>query len=142
MTPNEYQKLALVTEKTPTFLTDDKGNHGARLLHGAIGICTEAGELQDAIKKNLIYGKPLDGTNIMEECGDILWYVALCLDASGYTMEQAMERNIAKLKARFGDKFTEHAALNRDLDAERAVLEDPRCAGPIIDDQGNIVEVE
>ena len=123
MTPNEYQELALRTEKTPQFIADHGVLNTSRLLHGAIGICTEAGELQDALKKHLIYGKPLDAVNLMEECGDVLWYVALTLDAAGYSMEEAMERNIAKLRRRFPDQFSQEAALVRDLDAERAALE-------------------
>lgn len=37
--------------------------------------------------------------------------------------EQMLEININKLKARYPEKFTQEAALNRDLDAEREVLE-------------------
>lgn len=53
--------------------------------------------------------------------------ISSCIAATakilGVSLEDAMDRNIAKLKLRYGDKFSEHAALNRDLDAERAVLE-------------------
>lgn len=138
MTPNEYQQLALRTEHTPLFIQDpnlDKPidrehsplavvpSQYARLMHAALGACTEVGELQDAIKKNLIYGKPFDGVNVMEECGDVLWYLALALDAAGFTLEYCMQRNIDKLRKRFPDKFTQDRALTRDLDAERAALE-------------------
>ena len=125
-----YQKLALKTEKTPMFINPAafNGDQGhavmlSRLLHGMIGVVTEIGEAMDAVKKHLIYGKPLDLVNIMEEAGDKQWYIALILDAAGYLESDAMTRNIAKLKARFGDKFTEEAALNRDLGKERATLE-------------------
>ncbi len=132
MTPNEYQHLALKTERTRTFINPEQyrdhidpemyAHMQSRLLHGMLGVCTEAGELQDVIKKHLIYGKPIDLTNVMEECGDVLWYLALILHATGFTMEEAMERNIAKLKARFPDGFTEEKALNRNLDAEADAL--------------------
>jgi hypothetical protein len=39
------------------------------------------------------------------------------------TSSEARERNIEKLRARYGDKFTEAAALERNLAAERAILE-------------------
>ena len=121
MTPNEYQELALKTESHIEKL-QLIGNE-VRVLHAAIGIATEAGELLDALKKQFYYLKIRDPVNIMEEFGDLLWYIAIGLDACGSTMEQAMERNIAKLKARYGDKFSSEAALNRDLDTERKTLE-------------------
>jgi len=42
---------------------------------------------------------------------------------SGLTISEARDRNISKLKARYGEKFTETAALNRDLETERKILE-------------------
>lgn len=127
MLPNEYQQLALRTENTPSFFRPDRfdgdAKAKARLLHGAIGICTEAGELQDAIKRELFYGKKLDEVNVMEECGDLLWYIAITLDAAGFTMEEAMEKNIAKLRKRYPKKYSHEKALGRDHKAERKVLE-------------------
>lgn len=127
MDANEYQKLALRTEYTPHFVASPPGlsydPQIARLIHGMIGVCTEAGELQDQVKKHLIYGKRLDMTNVMEEIGDVLWYCALTLDAAGFTFEECMRTNIDKLRKRFPDKFTQEQALNRDLDAERKALE-------------------
>lgn len=128
MIPNEYQKLALRTEKTPEFLRlrfDDERTH-SRLLHALIGLCTEAGEAQDAVKKFLIYDLPFDEINMVEEFGDVLWYIALGLDALGVTMEDAMRRNIEKLRVRYPDKFTEERALSRDPEAERKTLEKGR----------------
>jgi NTP pyrophosphatase (non-canonical NTP hydrolase) len=127
MTPNEYQKAALRTEHTPLFVDDHAdqvdGVNMARLIHAALGTCTEVGELQDMIKKHLIYNKPFDKVNVLEECGDVLWYLALALDASGYTLEECMERNIAKLRKRFPERFTTEHALARNLTAERQALE-------------------
>lgn len=128
MTPNEYQALALVTEFTPDFvrLEGRSAEHNqmvARVLHALLGLMSETGEIADALKKHIIYGKELDLINVMEESGDLSWYQALMLTAVKKTMEEAMEKNIAKLKARYGDKFSQHAALNRDLAAERETLE-------------------
>ena len=60
MTPNDFQKLCLRTEVTPDFVNmpvtvpqaPDHNRKLARLLHGMIGVCTEAGELQDMVKKH------------------------------------------------------------------------------------------
>jgi NTP pyrophosphatase (non-canonical NTP hydrolase) len=95
----------------------------ARLIHYALGIGSEAGELQDALKKYVAYGKPLDLVNLKEEVGDLLWYIARICDTAGFSIEDAMETNIAKLKARYGHKWTQQAALNRDLEKEREILE-------------------
>lgn len=120
MTPTEYIKAALRTEsaKWLSIATQD-----ARVLHAAIGICTEAGELLDVVKKFLFYGKEPETTNMIEEVGDVLWYVAILCDVLGVSLENIMARNIAKLHKRYPAKFTSEAANNRDLAAERAALE-------------------
>lgn len=150
MTPDEYQQAALRTEFTPECINIntakamtstagagnrfdstvdeiaeavEKDHQLAKLLHAALGMCTETGEAQDMIKKHLIYGKPLDLANFVEECGDALWYIALGLHAAGVTMEDCMQRNISKLMLRYPDKFTAENALNRDLAAERVAIE-------------------
>ena len=127
MHPNEYQALAGVTEFTPDFVRLNQGpEHDrmvAQLLHAVLGLASEVGEIADALKKHIIYGKALDEVNIVEESGDLSWYQALLLRAVKRGMEESMEKNIAKLKARYGDKFTSHAALNRNLEAERRALE-------------------
>ena len=71
----------------------------------------------------MIYGKPIDRVNLKEELGDVLWYVALAIDELGTSFDEVMEINNAKLAARFGDVFTSEAALNRDLETERKILE-------------------
>lgn len=134
MQPNDYQKLALVTESTPDFvrLVDHKtgepmsAEHNmmvARLLHAVLGLASETGELADMLKKHIIYGRALDLVNVIEETGDLLWYEALALSAVKGQLSDAMEKNIAKLTERYKGKFSEHAALNRDLVAERKILE-------------------
>ena len=44
------------------------------------------------------------------------------------TLQQAAEANIAKLRKRFPNGFTQHAALNRDTDAEMAAIEEVKAA--------------
>jgi NTP pyrophosphatase (non-canonical NTP hydrolase) len=94
-----------------------------RVLHAAIGCVTESGEMIDAIKKAMFYGKNLDVVNIKEEAGDILWYLAILFDALDTNFETEMKRVIQKLQVRFPEKFTEENAEVRDLDKERSVLE-------------------
>lgn len=94
-----------------------------RLLHAAMGLCTEAGEFVDQLKKHIFYGKPLDTVNLMEELGDSTWYERIALDALETNYLEMLRRNVAKLKARFPEKFTEENANNRDLNKERNILE-------------------
>lgn len=114
---NKFIKDAIRTE-SPNFFVPDQ-----RVLHASVGLVTESGELLDALKKAMFYGKELDITNVKEEAGDMLWYLAILFDAIGTDFETEQKRVIAKLKARFPDKFDEVAVANRDLDAERKVLE-------------------
>lgn len=94
-----------------------------RLNHVADGLCTEAGEFKDAMKKYVYYGKNLDSVNLMEEIGDIFWYLAIACDQLGIDFNYVQEQNIAKLKARYPEKFNSENALNRNLEVERQVLE-------------------
>lgn len=128
MTPNEYQALALVTEFTPDFvrLEGKDPEHNmmvARAIHACLGLMSEAGEIADLLKRHIVYGAELNLIKVMEESGDLKWYDALLLAAVKKTMQESMERNIAKLKVRFGDKFSAAAALTRDLEAESRALE-------------------
>lgn len=93
-----------------------------RLLHGVIGIATEAGELIEALFK-VMNGRPADAVNFMEEISDVNWYEAIIADTLNFEIDDANARVIEKLKKRFPEKFTEAHAINRDLQAERATLE-------------------
>ncbi len=123
MTPSEYQELAAKTEapvdKAIVMLS---GKRQARLLHGALGCSTESGELLDALKKHIFYQKPLDTGNLFEECGDIMWYVAIICNEMQWPLEEVMSANIRKLQARYPDKFTTKAAVQRDLFAEQQAM--------------------
>lgn len=94
----------------------------ADMMHGVLGLSTEAGELLDAVKKVVFYGKELDLTNIKEEIGDCLFYLELLCQAVGTTIEAEKKRNMKKLKARYGEKFSKEKADKRNLDKEREVL--------------------
>ena len=94
-----------------------------RLLHAAMGMATEAGEFLDMLKKHIFYGKPMDFVNAKEEVGDQMWYAGLAIDVLQTTFDEVLTVNIEKLKARYPEKFTEEAAINRNLNAERTILE-------------------
>ena len=127
MNPTEYVEAAIATESRAAVVMH-LGERESRVFHAVMGCCTEAGEMLDQLKKHVFYGQPVDDINLIEEAGGLLWYLAVLSDALAAPLDEIMERNIAKLKKRYPDKFAPDAALNRDLDAERKVLElDPVC---------------
>ena len=133
-----YRDSVLRTElkdftKAKERLSDDDA---MRILHSAMGICTEAGELLDAVKKFIFYGKKLDKTNLREELGDLGFYEEMLMDVL-LTVRNAIEQtNAKKLQERYKGRFSEERANDRDLDAERQILEyDPYTDGD--DDLGN-----
>lgn len=92
-------------------------------LHMILGMQTEASEIADVYKKHIAYGKDLDLVNVKEEIGDLMWYIVNLCTLKGWNLEDIMQTNIDKLKARFPEKFTNENALNRDLVKEREILE-------------------
>lgn len=93
-----------------------------RLTHAALGCFTEAAELLEPIKAQYETGA-MDRVNFGEEIGDLEWYQAIGFNATGVTEASVREKNIAKLKKRYPEKFTSDAAVTRDLAAERTILE-------------------
>lgn len=102
----------------PAFDKDVEVN--PRIFHSVVGIVTEAVELLQAIDLN---SREVDTVNLLEEFGDLAWYQAIGIDEAGGTFEQVLDRVIAKLRARYPEKFTNENAINRDLAKERKVLE-------------------
>ena len=95
-----------------------------RLLHAKDGICTEAGEFADQFKRHVYYHQPLNETNLIEELGDIMWYVALACNVLGVTIGAVQIANIRKLQKRYPEKFTVECATNRNVTAEIDALLD------------------
>jgi len=125
MNTQDYVKNAIKTESRDFDAIGErmKTVENQRLLHAGIGLATEAGEFLDALKKHIFYGKELDRVNLREEMGDIFWYCAIIADQLDVEFSEVMERNITKLKARYGEKFSEDKAVTRDLNTERQILE-------------------
>jgi NTP pyrophosphatase (non-canonical NTP hydrolase) len=125
MTPDNYMKEVLKTESCDMEplkrrIQDEKT---IRLLHATLGLSTEAGEMLDVLKKHIFYGKPIDEVNLIEEVGDVLWYLSVALDALSSSYSESMTLNIAKLRKRYGEKFSSERAITRNLEAERSILE-------------------
>ena len=100
------------------------------ILHCVLGVITEAAEMAEAIYK-VMFTKPEDGkpapvfdaVNMTEESGDAKWYLANLARVLGNEWDQDERVNIDKLRARFPEKFSNERANERDLSAERSILE-------------------
>ena len=91
------------------------GVHGQQeLLHAALGLAGEVGELIDSIKKHVFYEQPLDLENCIEELGDIEYYLGALRRNLHIGRLRTLESNITKLEKRYpGRKFTTAAAFER-----------------------------
>ena len=106
MTINEYQKLAMTT-LNPALSPKDV------LINGVMGLCGESGEAIDLVKKHLAQGHELDRERLAKELGDIAWYLAETATAIGYPLEEILQTNIDKLKARYPEGFAVERSVNR-----------------------------
>ena len=109
----EHHELVSQLAKPGQEIIDELTPIQAYALHMAIGVSGEAGELLDAIKKFAIYQKPLDFTNLIEELGDIEFYLEGIRQAFSLDREDILKANIVKLRKRYGETYTNAAAQLR-----------------------------
>lgn len=110
----QYSQFVNNLCKSGTDILCQLKSHEAHLVHMAMGVSGEAGELLDAIKKSTIYRKPLDKENVIEECGDILFFVQGILNYYALTLEDAVEQNKEKLSKRYSaGKYSNEQAQQR-----------------------------
>ena len=105
MTTAEYQRDALRT--MPTRVCSET------LLNGVLGLCGEAGECADLVKKAKFQGHKLDKEHLAKELGDVAWYLATTAHSIGYTMDTILEMNVQKRKERYPDGFSSDLSINR-----------------------------
>lgn len=106
MTLNEYQALAQRTQNSDAAFD--------KIHNGTLGLVGEAGEVADLLKKHCHQGHDLPKDRMIEEAGDVLWYIAELAAGLGVTLEEIAQRNIDKLKARYPHGFDPERSINRD----------------------------
>ncbi len=113
-----------------------------RLFHAILGLTTEIGELWENFERHLTIGEPVDVPNLVEETGDLFWYLALIAKYTGhFTFTEFLLGNHAKLVARYGTEWSQDAAVNRDTKFEMEQLgdavdwNDPAKAVPVAEMQ-------
>jgi NTP pyrophosphatase (non-canonical NTP hydrolase) len=100
--------------KDPKQINTEMTSSSAGLIHMVMGISGETGELLDAVKKHVIYQKALDYDNVIEELGDIEFYLEGLRQMLSVTREETLIANIAKLGKRYpGFEYSNQAAQTR-----------------------------
>lgn len=122
MNANKYQKLAMRTndgkasdrligkmqEYDMKFSSEQSNKESVDIggiFNACLGMSGEVGEFNDMIKKWVFHEKELDMEHAKKEAGDILWYVVMLCESFGWNMEEIMQMNVDKLKARYPDGF-------------------------------------
>lgn len=106
MKMDDYQKLAQRTAN-PELTTLE------RLRNGCYGLNGEAGECIDILKKHEFQKHPLNETKLIDELGDVLWYIAETALALNTTLDEVAQKNIAKLRARYPEGFSSECSIQR-----------------------------
>ena len=96
MSDVQYPDMVKTLFKTKGFNADADG-----MLHAAVGVAGEAGELLDAVKKVWAYGKVLDYENAIEELGDLEFYMEALRQQIGVSREDVLHANQEKLAKRY-----------------------------------------
>ena len=95
MNLNEYKEL----HETSNGYLDS-----LKLEVSVVGLAEEAGEFAGLYKRVIRDNNGYVGADLREkmalELGDILWYLLLACDATGYEIEDVMKMNVEKLKLR------------------------------------------
>ena len=111
---SEFDKMTLALAKDGADIVKNLTPEQASLWHMATGIGGEAGEIEDVIKKHVIYQKPLDVENVKEELGDLLFYMSNLMQSVGLSFKEVLQHNIDKLSVRYSSgKYSNAQAQER-----------------------------
>lgn len=105
------------------------------VIHAVIGMEGEVSEISEAAFDDTLSASE-KRAKIIDEAGDTLWYMALLFKHFDITFDEVFDANIAKLAARYPDKFSTDAAVNRDLEKESNVLQFAARRRPLMSTSG------
>lgn len=83
------------------FVDNTNFGHVDDLIHSALGIAGESGEVIDVVKKSICKTQPIDRDKLIDELGDLRWYIELMCIAVDTTLEEIETKNIEKLTKRY-----------------------------------------
>lgn len=85
-----------------------------QLANAAMGMCGELGEVEDILKKHQFQGHELDHDHLIEELGDLVYYITLLMCLVDYNMADTMFNNMDKLMRRYPNGFSAERSIHRD----------------------------
>ncbi len=109
----DHSNLVAERVKNPEEIQESLSPLKVDLIHAVLGISGEAGELLDAIKKHSIYNKDLDIENVIEELGDLEFYMEQLRQALQITREETLSANYSKLRKRYPVGYSDKHAQER-----------------------------
>ena len=110
---NQYQRLAARTMPDNPFTGGSGQVKIPLLMHGALKLAGEAGEICDEVGKWYGQGHDIDRDHLVEELGDVLWHVAEIATALGVDLGEVAFQNLEKLQRRYPDGFDIEKSLKR-----------------------------
>lgn len=120
MNDTRHSEMVTALVKPPQLIAEQLTDTKIDLIHAVMGIVGEAGELLDAVKKFVIYDKPLDLQNVIEEMGDLEFYMEQLRQRLVIPREVTLQANMEKLAKRYnGMKYSDQAAHKRADKVER-----------------------
>jgi len=111
MQANDYQKEAL---RTASSIKEED-----LILNGALGLAGESGEVADIIKKYMFQGHELDKEKLIDELGDVCWYIAILAKGLNVELDEVLIHNVEKLRRRYPKGFDAQKSINRDEDSKK-----------------------
>ena len=83
------------------------------IINACLGLSGEVGEVNDLVKKHLFQGHELNKDELINELGDIAWYLAEAATALEVDLEEILIKNIEKLKKRYPEGFDKNKSIKR-----------------------------
>lgn len=108
-----YKEMVNTLRKSPYDILATLSMQRVDMWHAATGVATEAGELLDVIKKTAIYNKPIDVGHVIEELGDLEFYMEQLRQNLNITREEVLMHNMNKLGIRYAAGYSDQAAQQR-----------------------------
>lgn len=119
--PVLYAELVASLLKSPDEIRISLNNERMNLLHGAVGVAEEAGEVLGVIKKHVLHSKPLDRTAVIKELGDLRFYMQVLQNQLGISEDEILQMNADKLSTRYKGGYSDAASIARvDMETKAA----------------------